>query len=64
MTRPMQFSDKELELLVDVLESSYGSIREQAYKAEAPRFKDQLKQRERLLAELLERVRAEQAAGV
>ncbi len=64
MTNAIQFTDIELDLLLDVLKEAYGSIREQAYKAEAPRFKDELKQREKLLAGLLQRLNAERPAHV
>jgi hypothetical protein len=64
MTSAITFTDDELDLLLDVLKGAHGDMREQAYKAENPRFKDQLKQRERLLDGLLERMQAERPAHV
>lgn len=64
MTSAITFTDDELDLMLDVMKGAYGDIREQAYKAESPRFKDELKQRERLLKGLLERLHAERPAHV
>lgn len=54
----LTLNDEELQLVLDSLSESYGSLREQVYKAEEPRFKDQIKRREQLMKGLLEKARA------
>ena len=43
----------ELELLRIVLQERMGDLRQQSYHAEAPKFKDELKEQERTLKSLM-----------
>ena len=54
----LEISAEEASVLVDVLESALGDIREQIYKAEVADYKVQLKRREAIISALLNRVRA------
>lgn len=46
-------SGDELELLRIVLQERLGDLRQQSYHAEAPKFKDELKEQERTLKSLM-----------
>jgi hypothetical protein len=59
---PLELSDVELAVLEDILSSHLGELKEQVYKADVTEFKERLKQRERLVLGLLERVRASRAS--
>ena len=50
-------SSDEAEVLAGILTSALGDLREQTYKAEVAEYKAALKQREVIVAELLERIR-------
>jgi len=52
----LDLSTDEKAVLADVLDNALRETREQVYKAELSEFKDSLKQREAILAGLLERV--------
>jgi len=54
----LEISAEEASVLVDVLESALGDIREQIYKAEVADYKAQLKRREAVISALLNRLRA------
>jgi hypothetical protein len=54
----------EAEVLEEVLRSALGDLREQVYKAEVAEYKTALKQREAIVAGLLERIRALKAGSV
>ena len=54
----LEISAEEAAVLVDVLESALGDIREQIYKAEVADYKAQLKLREAVISALLSRLRA------
>ena len=54
----LEISAEEAAVLVDVLESALGDIREQIYKAEVADYKAQLKRREAIISALLNRLRA------
>jgi hypothetical protein len=58
----LEISADEAAVLADVLERALGDLREEVYKSEVAEFKAQLKQREAIIAGLLSRVRARQAA--
>jgi hypothetical protein len=60
----LQIDDRELDLLVDVLRSALGSLREEIYKTEAADFETQLKQRKVVLMRLLTRLEAARASGL
>jgi len=49
----LQLSGREEEILREVLAHELGEIRQQSYHAEAPQFKDQLKERESALKGLI-----------
>jgi hypothetical protein len=51
-------SSEEAEVLEELLTSAHGDLREQVYKAEVAEYKAVLKQREALVAGLLDRIRA------
>jgi hypothetical protein len=48
----------EAEVLEEILTSALGDLREQVYKAEVAEYKAGLKQREAIVTNLLERIRA------
>ena len=48
----------EAELLEEILMSALGDLREQIYKAEVAEYKAGLRQREAIVTNLLERIRA------
>lgn len=52
----IEISGPEKELLVDVLKGELGELRQQVYKAESPRFKDELKGQLRMLEGLISRL--------
>ena len=54
----------EAEVLEEILTSALGDLREQIYKAEVAEYKTALKQREAIVAGLLERIRALKAGSV
>lgn len=54
----LELNMQEREVLTNVLASALGELREEIYKAEVRGFKDSLKQRETVLVQLLDRVRA------
>lgn len=58
----LQLSADEVAVLSAVLESALGDLREEVYKAEVADYKAGLKQRETIIAGLLERVRGSQVA--
>jgi hypothetical protein len=58
----LEISADEAAVLTDVLESALGDLREQVYKSEVAEYKANLKRREALIAGVLGRVRATQAA--
>jgi hypothetical protein len=55
---PLDVSADEAQVLAELLEKALGDLREEIYKAEVADFKALLKQRERVIAELLARLRA------
>ncbi len=57
MSLTLEFSQKEVELLVDILEDRLGTLREQVYHADTPDFRDGLKAEEVLLRSLLDRAK-------
>ena len=54
----LEISAEEAAVLTGVLESALGDVREQVYKAEVTEYKEGLRQRERIITGLLDRVRA------
>jgi len=54
----LPLTSEEAEVLEELLTSALGDLREQVYKAEVAEYKAVLKQREAIVAGLLERVRA------
>ena len=54
----------EAEVLEEILTSALGDLRQQVYKSVVAEYKAALKQREAIVAGLLERVRALQAGPV
>jgi hypothetical protein len=59
----LEISADEAAVLAEVLESALGGVREQVYKAEVAEYKTALKQRESIIASLLDRLRARQTAS-
>jgi hypothetical protein len=51
-------SAEEAEVLEELLTSALGDLREQVYKAEVAEYKAVLKQRENVVAGVLDRIRA------
>lgn len=49
----IELSGREEQLLREILAEQLGTLRQQVYHAEAPRFKDQLKEREHALQDLI-----------
>lgn len=60
----LQISERELDLLVDLLGSALGNLREEIYKTDAAEYKAKLKQREALLIRILTRLTDAQASGL
>jgi len=60
----LPLTSEEAEVLEELLTSALGDLREQVYKAEVAEYKAALKQREAIVAGLLERVRALKAGRV
>jgi hypothetical protein len=54
----LDISADEAQVLAELLEKALGDIREEVYKAEVADYKTLLKQRQRIIAELLARLRA------
>jgi hypothetical protein len=54
----VSISAEEAEVLEELLTSALGDLREQVYKAEVAEYKAVLKQRENVVAGLLDRIRA------
>ncbi len=52
----LTLTDQEQQLLVAILQTRLGELREAVYHADDHHFKDQLKQQETLLESLLEKV--------
>lgn len=52
----IDLSGSESELLKEVLDHELGTLRQQVYHAEAPRFKDELKERQRALEGLINKL--------
>ena len=55
----LDISADEAQVLADLLEKALGNIRQEVYKAEVADYKTLLKQRERVIAALLARLRAD-----
>ncbi|MBV9171074.1 MAG: hypothetical protein JOZ81_13430 [Chloroflexi bacterium] len=53
----LEFNDQEVATLASVLEQSLSGVREEIYKSETADYKDALRQRERILQSVLQRVR-------
>ena len=60
----LQITEAEHDLLLDLLHSALGNLREEIYKTEAAAYQAQLKQREKVLTGLLARVTGADASGV
>lgn len=52
----LELSGREEEILRDILSHELGELRQQSYHAEAPKFKDQLKERETALKGLISKL--------
>ncbi len=48
--------EKETYFLWELLESAHGTLREEIYHAEAPAFRDELKEKEKILQSLIRKV--------
>lgn len=57
MDLQLELTADEAAVLADVLDTALGELREEVYKAEVAEYKATLKQRERLIAGLLARLR-------
>lgn len=55
----IEISGSEGELLREILAEQMGTLRQQVYHAEAPQFKDELKQRRTRLQELINKLPVE-----
>jgi DNA-directed RNA polymerase specialized sigma subunit len=58
----LDLTEAESAVLEDVLSEHLAEVKEQIYKAEMAEFKERLKERERLVLGLLERVRSGRAS--
>jgi hypothetical protein len=54
----LEVTQDEAAILVDILDSALGELREQIYKSEVAEYKTSLKQREAILSKLLAQVRS------
>lgn len=52
----IELSGREKEILKEILQQELGELRRQVYHAEAPRFKDELKERQRDLQGLVAKI--------
>jgi hypothetical protein len=59
----LQLSAEELDVLDDVLSAHLGDLKEQIYKADVFEVKEQLRTREALVLQLLQRLRAQRASA-
>ena len=57
-------NERELDVLVDVLRSAMGDLREEIYKTESAPYEAQLKSREVILTGLVDRLSDAQASGL
>lgn len=59
----IQFNQKELDLILEILRSRLGTLREEIYHAEAPAFKDDLKQKKEVLQAVIGKIEGAQGAS-
>jgi hypothetical protein len=53
---PLELSEAEREVVTDVLTRAMGDLREEIYKTDTTDYKDQLREREAILAGVLQRL--------
>lgn len=54
----LELADREKAVLLRIVDDYYGNLREEIYKTETPEAKDELKEEEKIVKSLLDRLRA------
>lgn len=54
----LELSNNEAQVLLRIVDDYFGSLREEIYKTETPEAKDELKQEEVVVRQLLDRLRS------